>query len=548
MQWAAQSPEFARLYAAYARDASLLWQRTLEREEGKLAEPLVTPEQGDRRFAATEWSSNSYFDFLKQSYLLGARFLKQAANAAELEPHTKGQVAFIARQTLDACAPSNFVATNPEVLAAAFSSNGETLKRGIEQLIGDLGRGRVSNVDESAFAVGKNLAIQPGSVVFENDLFQLIQYMPMTAKVHARPLLLVPPCINKFYVLDLQPENSFVRYAVSEGHTVFILSWRNPDESLAKIGWDDYVERGAILAIDLVRRISGEERINVLGFCVGGTLLSTALAVLAERKKHWVESLTLLATLLDFSDTGEIGCFVTEESVAKREQELAGGGLLSGKELNLVFSALRDGDLIWPYVVNSYLKGVRPAAFDILYWNADSTNLPGPMFTWYIRNLYLENKLREPGGTAVGDTPVDLSKIGVSAFLVATREDHIVPWQSAYRSVALLGAATEFVLGASGHIAGIINPAAKGKRSHWVGAAATPTRSLGKGKRGAPMKAPSADEWLVDATEVPGSWWPHWISWLNDRAGVQKTAPKQLGDAKHKPIEPAPGRYVRARI
>lgn len=532
VQWAASSQEFARHYARYLADCATLWTRSLEREQGKAVDAVASPAPGDRRFATGEWSSNAFFDFVKQSYLLNARFLERAVEEAELEAHAKGQLRFFARQYIDALAPSNFVATNPDALRVALASNGDTFRRGVRNLLEDVSKGRIATVDEGAFEVGRNLAVTPGQVVFQNALIQLIQYAPTTDKVHARPLLMVPPCINKFYILDLSPDNSFVRYAVEQGHTVFMISWRNPDETMATLRWDDYVEEGVIAALEVTRAITRAEKVNVLGFCVGGTLASTALAVLAARGQAWAQSLTLLATLLDFGDTGEIGCFVDEATVEAREASLGTGGILSGKELAAVFSALRDNDLIWSYVVSNYLKGERPAAFDILYWNADSTNLPGPMYAWYLRNMYLQNRLREPGGVMTCGERVHLGAIDVPAYLLATREDHIVPWRTAYASTQLLGKDVRFVLGASGHVAGIVNPAAKGRRSHWTGP-------------GAPGEA---DVWLAAATEVPGSWWGDWSRWLAGQAGPLKPAPRRPGNTKFTPIEPAPGHYVKRRI
>jgi polyhydroxyalkanoate synthase subunit PhaC len=548
VQWAMQSPVFAELALRAMRDQATLWQRMLAREQGGSADPVQPPEAGDRRFAAAEWTTNAFYDYVKQGYLIQSRFLKSAVEAAQIGEHDKRQLGFFARQYIDALSPANYVATNPDALRAALATNGDTLKRGMQQLIDDIGRGRISTVDESAFEVGRNLAITPGAVVFENELFQLIQYAPSSAPVHARPLLMVPPCINKFYVLDLQPDNSFVRYAVEQGHTVFIVSWRNPTEELGHITWDDYIERGVITAIETVRAIRPADRMNVLGFCVGGTLLSTSLAVLAARGKDYVASLTLLATLLDFTDTGEIGCFVSEQSVASREAALGGGGLLSGRELMTVFSALRDNDLIWSYVVANYLKGERPAAFDILYWNADSTNLPGPMFAWYLRNMYLENRLREPGALTVCGEKVDLARIAVPAYIVATREDHIVPWQSAYASTGLLKGENRFVLGASGHIAGIINPAAKGKRSYWIGAQPIARRPRRGARSNESSAALAPEAWMASAVEHPGSWWTDWSTWLATHAGPQVAPPRVPGDSKRKVIEPAPGRYVKFRI
>ena len=357
---------------------------------------------------------------------------------------------------------------------------------------------------------------------------QVIQYAPTTDRVHQRPLLIIPPCINKFYILDLQPENSFVRYAVEQGHTVFLVSWRNITAELGHLTWDDYLEQGVMQAIDVACAVSGADKINTLGFCVGGTLLASALAVLQAKGEDHVASLTLLTTMLDFSDTGEIGALVSEESVAAREAAIGQGGVMQGKELAFTFSSLRANDLMWQYVVNSYLKGKAPPAFDLLYWNADSTNLPGPMMCWYVRNTYLENNLREPGKTVQCGQPVDLSLVDVPAFLYASREDHIVPWKTAYASAEHLAGDTTFVLGASGHIAGVINPAAKNKRNHWVDGTA----------------GPDAERWLATASSVPGSWWPKWSAWLARHAGRKVPARSTLGNRKYRRIEPAPGRYV----
>jgi polyhydroxyalkanoate synthase subunit PhaC len=361
-------------------------------------------------------------------------------------------------------------------------------------------------------------------------LMQLIQYAPSTDKVHKRPRVIVPPCINKFYILDLQPDNSFVCHAVAQGHTVFLVSWRNAGPEQSRVTWDDYLEQGVMQAIEVALTISRADRVNTLGFCVGGTLLTSALAVMTSRGEDKVASLTLLTTLLDFSDTGELGLMVDEASVAQREKALANGGLLKGSELAQVFAALRANDLIWPYVINGYLKGQAPPAFDLLFWNGDDTNLPGPMYCWYLRNTYLENKLREPGATVQCGVPVDLGMVDMPAFLYASREDHIVPWQTAYKSTELLGGDLTFVLGASGHIAGVINPPAKNKRNYWVG-----------------ELAPDANDWLEAARSEPGSWWPTWSAWLKTHAGAMVAAPKSAGNSKHAVIEPAPGRYVKAK-
>jgi polyhydroxyalkanoate synthase subunit PhaC len=451
-------------------------------------------------------------------------------DAAPADAQTKAQWQFALRQVQDALSPANFLATNPEALQLAVDSGGASLVEGMRLFLQDLAKGRISMTDDQAFEVGRNVATTPGSVVFENELMQLIQYAPATPKVYARPLLIVPPCINKYYILDLQPENSLVAHAVAQGHTVFLVSWRNVSAAQGHLGWDDYLELGVIAALEAAQAISGADAVNTLGFCVGGTLLACALAVLAARGQQKASSMTLLTTMLDFSDTGEIGQLVDERGVAMRETTIGHGGLLQGRELAQVFASLRANDLIWPYVVNGYLKGKAPAAFDLLFWNGDDTNLPGPMFCWYLRNAYLENKLSVPGATQQCGEAVDFARIDVPAFLYASRDDHIVPWRTAYASTRLLGGDTTFVLGASGHIAGVINPPAKNKRNHWVGDIDI-----------------EPQRWLDAAQSVPGSWWPAWTEWLAGHAGVQVSAPKKAGARKFSVIEPAPGRYVKEK-
>ncbi len=438
---------------------------------------------------------------------------------------------FMARQFIDAAAPTNFLATNPEFVQRAVDTQGESIKQGIQNLLADLEKGRISMTDESAFEVGRNLAVTPGAVVFENELMQLIQYAPLTAAVAKRPLVIVPPCINKYYILDLKPENSFVRYAVEQGNTVFLVSWRNPQVEQGHLQWDDYIERGALTALRVAGEIARVDQVNALGFCVGGTILSSALAVSRARGEQVVASLTLLTTLLDFSQAGELSCFVDETSVAARENTIGKGGLLSGRELSAVFSALRANDLIWQYVVGNYLMGGKPTAFDLLYWNSDSTNLPGPFAVWYLRNMYLENNLRVAGKLTMCGESVDLGRVDMPAFILATREDHIVPWQSSFLGKRLLGGETTFVLGASGHIAGVINPATKNKRSYWSNEA----------------DVADANEWLASASETKGSWWPRWSAWLARHAGGEVKARVKLGNKKHPPGEAAPGRFVREK-
>ncbi len=480
---------------------------------------------GDKRFAGEAWNNDPRFDLIKQTYLAYSKFLGDSVEAAPVDDRTKGQLRFATRQIVDAMSPANYLATNPEAMQLAQETGGQSIADGLNLLFHDLAAGRISITDERAFEVGKNLAVTPGSVVFENELIQLIQYAPTTAKVREHPLVIIPPCINKYYILDLQPENSLVRYAVEQGHSVFMTSWRNITPELGRLTWDDYLEQGVMKAIGVAREIAGVDKVNTLGFCIGGTLLASAIAVMKTRDEDPVASMTLLTAMLDFSDTGEIGLLVSPESVAKREAAIGKGGMMPGKELGLVFSSLRANDLVWPYVVSRYLKGKASPAFDMLFWNSDATNLPGPMFCWYVRNTYLENRLREPGNTVQCDVPVELADVDCPAFLYASREDHIVPWASAYASHELLGGDTMFVLGASGHIAGVINAPSKNKRNYWTG-----------GKSGS-----DAETWLATAESVPGSWWPKWKDWLDSRAGALVAAPKSLGSSKYKSSNPHRG-------
>jgi polyhydroxyalkanoate synthase len=513
----------ARLQQEFAARHAALWQDMLR--GGKAAEIR------DKRFAAPEWSASPYYDYLRQSYLLNADFLFRLAEAAPVDEAARDRLKFFTRQFVDAMAPSNFAATNPEFIETALRTQGASITVGIRNLLDDLHKGRISMTDDAAFEVGRNLAVTPGHVVFENALIQLIQYAPATERVFERPLVIVPPCINKYYILDLQPQNSFVAHAVAQGMTVFLVSWRNPQAELGHLGWDDYLELGALKALEVAREVSGADKLNALGFCVGGTILSAALSVAMARGEDPAASLTLLTTLLDFSDGGEVAHYVDAASVAAREAAIGRGGLLRGAELAAAFSSLRANDLIWQYVVGNYLKGGRPQAFDLLYWNADGTNLPGPFAVWYLRHLYLENALREPGRLAMCGTTADLSRLNMPAYIYSSREDHIVPWKSAYLSRGILGGETTFVMGASGHIAGVINSPASGKRSHWRNEAAAGT----------------AQDWLAGATEHKGSWWPHWIEWLGRYAGKERPAPKRPGSRRHKPVEAAPGRYVKEK-
>lgn len=517
------------IQSGYLEKQTRLWNALLA---GK-GETVIAPAPEDRRFSAKAWVENPYYAYLKQSYLLASRYVEELVEAAELAPEAKERMRFAARQWVDAMCPANFPATNPEALSQAIDTRGESLAKGLGNLLDDLRKGRISQTDEAAFEVGRNVAVTPGQVVYENELIQLIQYSPATAEVSARPLVMVPPCINKFYILDLQPENSLVAYAVASGQTVFMVSWRNVGPELGHLTWDDYLEKGVFRALAVAKEITHSDRVNALGFCIGGTLLGAALAVLAAKGEDLVASATFLTTMLDFSDTGRIGVFVDEASVAAREAAIGAGGILSGAELAQAFSSLRANDLVWPYVVRNYLMGQRPPAFDLLYWNADGTNLPGPMFCYYLRHTYLENKLSQPGALSNCGQPVDLRRIRVPVFVYSSREDHIVPWRSAYRTLGLVSGEKTFVLGASGHIAGVINaPGKKQRRSHWAGE----------------NYSADPDRWFEGAAEYPGSWWPRWMEWLGAHAGGTRAAPKAPGSVQFKPIEPAPGRYVEQRI
>jgi polyhydroxyalkanoate synthase len=513
------------LQGRYMQEQMKLWMKSFDPNAAK-------DDGGDKRFSAPEWNELPIFRYFRDSYLLTSQMMMKAVEEANLDAPTKQRMRFFMRQYLDAAAPSNYLLTNPEALKTAMETGGESLQEGMKNLLADMEKGRISMTDESAFELGKNVGVSKGAVVFQNDLIQLIQYEPLTAKVHERPLVMVPPCINKFYIMDLQPENSLVRYAVEQGHTVFMVSWRNVKPPLDQLTWDDYLEQGIFVALDQARQITKSPKVNALGFCIGGTLLSAGLAVLEKKGKNPVESLTLLTTLLDFTDVGDIRVYIDKNFVEKRERELCGGGIVPGQELAGAFSSLRANDLVWSYVVNNYLKGKQPPAFDLLFWNADATNLPGPMYAYYLRNTYEDNKLAEPDALTMCGEPVSLKRIKLPTFVFAAREDHIVPWRGGYRSARTLGGKVRFILGASGHIAGTINPASKNKRSYWV------NEKLGTDE----------DKWFAEAEEKPGSWWPEWSKWLKPHGGKMVAARKKLGDAKRKPLEPAPGSFAKERL
>ena len=495
------------------------------------ASQMVQPEPGDRRFTADEWTESPVHNYLKQSYLLSSRWLNNMVADSTLDAATKAKCSFYTRQFIDAMSPANFAMTNPEVLKETVETQGQNLIKGLENLMQDMDKGRISLTDESAFKLGENIATTPGSVVFQNELIQLVHFKPMTETVNEHPLLIVPPCINKYYILDLSEHNSFVRYCLEQGNNVFIISWRNPDEALGDKTWDDYLEEGTFPAIDAVKKITGAKKINGVSWCIGGTLLATTIAVLAAKRKKPFATATFFTTLLDFSDPGELGVFIDESQVNQHEHRLSEGGVMPGKQLATTFSMLRANDLIWNYVINNYHKGRTPPPFDILYWNSDSTNMTSAMFTWYLRNMYLENNLVQPGAVELCGVPIDLGKIDCPVYYLSTIDDHIAPWKTTFESTELLKGGMEFVLAASGHVAGVINPASKNKRNYWVNG------ELGQG----------ADHWLETAESAPGSWWPNWDEWLKAQGGKQVKAPEQTGSAAYPEIEPAPGTYVMAR-
>lgn len=503
-------------------------------------QPNLESMSSDRRFRHISWQQSSLHSMTVAFYLLHARYLQALAEAVVADDKLSSRIRFMTSQWVAAMSPSNFFHTNPEAQSQLLATFGESMRAGLSNFFSDLAKGRVSQTDEAAFELGKNLATTPGSVVFENQLFQLLQYRPSAETVYEKPLLIVPPCINKYYVLDLQANNSFVRYAVDQGYNVFMISWRNPDVSMMQMTWDDYVEHGVIEAISAVKEITAQPKINLLGFCIGGTLATTALAVLAERGQQVAASLTLLTALLDFSQTGMLGALVDEAQVTWRESTLAGlhgghYGLLRGIELANVFSSLRPNELLWCYVVDNYLKGKTPPSFDLLYWNSDSTNLPGPMYAWYLRHLYLDNDLRHPGKLKVCGANVDISTISAPVFVYGSREDYIVPWESAYASVHLLPGPCHFVLGASGHVAGVVNPPSSGKRSYWMNVS---------DKNSLPLES---ERWLSAAEERPGSWWVEWQKWLSRHSGEHVLAKKHLGSEFYPPLADAPGDYVKQR-
>src|SRR6516162_7291929 len=516
------------------KDYLTLWQRTAQRFLGGDARPMIEPSAGDRRFRDAAWTENTLFDFIKQSYLLTARWLQSAVRDVEgIDERTARKVDFYTRQFVDALAPSNFLMTNPEVLRATIESRGENLLHGLKNLLDDLERGKgrlaISMTDMAAFRIGENIAVTPGKVVYQNDLLQLIQYKPTTATVKRRPLLIIPPWINKFYILDLRPANSFIRWAVDEGHTVFVISWVNPDERLAAKTFADYMREGLLAALDAIEEATGEREANVIGYCLGGTLLASTLAYMAVKHDTRIKSATYFVAMVDFTEAGELSVFIDEEQLTALEERMNAKGYLEGRAMATTFNMLRANDLIWSFVVNNYLLGKSPFPFDLLYWNADSTRMPAAMHSFYLRNMYQENFLVKPGGITLNGVPIDLAKIKTPSFLLSTLEDHIAPWRSTYAATQLYKGPAKFVLSASGHIAGVVNPPGS-KYGHWENEIIPRT----------------PEELLTTAPAVPDSWWPVRERWVSQYSGGEVPA-RHPGDGKLKPIEDAPGSYVKVR-
>jgi polyhydroxyalkanoate synthase subunit PhaC len=517
------------------RDHFDLWSRFARRAEGEAVAPMAIPARDDRRFADVAWSEHPMFDYVKQAYLLNARWLQSTVQQVdEIDADTRRKVEFYMRQFVDACAPSNFVATNPKVLRETFDSSGENLVRGLENLVADLERGNgrldIAMTDATAFRLGDNIAATPGKVIFQNDLMQLIQYAPSTDAVHRRPLLIVPPWINKFYILDLKPQNSFIKWTVDQGHTLFVISWVNPDERLARKAFDDYMLEGPLAALDAIEQATGERDANVIGYCIGGTLLACTLAWMARRNDRRFASATFFTALTDFADAGEIKVFIDDAQVSLLEAHVAKKGYLEGRHMATVFNLLRDNDLIWSFVVNNYLLGREPLPFDLLYWNADATRMPAAMHSYYLRNMYLENRLVQPGGLTLAGEPLDLRTIDLPIYQLSAESDHIAPWKSTYALSRLVRGPYRFVLSGSGHIAGVINPPAANKYYYL-----TNTKNPA-----------SPDDWIAGATRHGGSWWTDWAAWVARHGGGQVPA-RTPGSGALAPIEDAPGSYVAVR-
>ena len=514
-----------------------LWQSTAQRMLGEDVAPVIEPERGDKRFKDAEWRDNQVFDFIKQSYLLTARWMQNTvADVEGLDERSARKVDFYTRQFIDAMSPSNFVLTNPEVLRITIEENGENLVRGLDNMLQDMERGKgqlaIRMTDLDGFEVGENIAVSPGKVVWQSDLMQLLQFSPSTPKVHKRPLLIVPPWINKYYILDLKQQNSFIKYAVDQGLTVFVISWVNPDEALAEKSFEDYMREGILAALEGVEAATGEREVTAIGYCLGGTLLAATLAYMKATNDTRIAAATFFTALVDFENAGDLCIFIDEEQLKALEQRMADhGGILDGSAMSTTFNMLRANDLIWSFVINNYLKGKEPFPFDLLYWNSDSTRMPAKMHSFYLRNMYQRNLLSKPGGIELGGVPIDLGAIDIPVHIVSTKEDHIAPWKATYAATQLYTGDTTFTLAGSGHIAGIVNPPAAKKYGYWTH----------------PEHPPTPEAWFDAAEAHEGSWWPHWYRWIAKQSGRKSVAARQPGSEAAPPLEDAPGSYVKVR-
>ena len=514
-----------------------LWEVTTQRMMGQKVEPLAEPAKGDKRFNDPAWKDEVVFDYLKQSYLLTARWLQGTVKEVEgVDEKTAKKVDFYTRQFIDAVSPSNFALTNPQVVKATVESKGENLLKGLQNLLGDLERGKgklaIRQTDMDAFKVGKNVATSPGKVVFQNELIQLIQYAPATAEVYTVPLLIVPPWINKFYILDLKPENSFIKWATEQGYTVFVISWVNPDERLSKLVFEDYMRLGPLVALDAIEQATGQRQVSAIGYCIGGTLMAATLSYMAARGDDRIAACTFFTAQVDFSEPGELGVFIDEDQLAGIEEMMSKKGYLEGSEMATTFNLLRANDLIWSFVVNNYLLGKDPFPFDLLFWNADATRMPAAMHSYYLRNMYQNNLLNRPGGIVIDNVPIDLRKITIPVYIQAGKEDHIAPARSVYKATQIYSGPIRFMLAGSGHIAGVVNPPRAKKYQHWLNETA--------------KNPPTLAEWQAGAKEFPGSWWNDWDKWLSEKSGPKVPA-RVPGEGTLPAIEDAPGSYVQVR-
>ncbi len=534
--WLSDKERASDLQLRLGKDYLDLWGAAVRRMAGESdAKPAIEPPPRDKRFQDPEWKSNQFFDFILQLYLLTSKWAQELVRSAEgIDPHTRKKAEFYVQQITNALAPSNFVLTNPEVLRATVESNGDNLVRGMKMLAEDIEAGhgtlRIRQSDPTNLEVGVNMATTPGKVIYQNELMQLIQYSPTTENVLRTPLLIVPPWINKFYILDLRPEKSYIKWCVDQGITVFVISWVNPDKELGKKTWADYMTEGPLTAMDVIEKVTGEMKVHAAGYCVGGTLLASTLAYLAEKRRQRVTSATFFAAQVDFTHAGDLLVFVDEGQISALERDMQQSGVLEGSKMAMAFNMLRSNDLIWSYVVNNYLKGQPPSSFDLLHWNSDATRMPASNHSYYLRNCYLENRL-STGTMVLDNTLLDLSKVKVPVYNLATREDHIAPAESVLYGSQFFGGPVKYVLSGSGHIAGVVNPPTANKYQYWTNDN---------------IKDIKLADWLKNAQEHKGSWWPDWHQWL-ENLDSERVAARAVGRPEMPPLEDAPGSYVRVR-